>query len=553
MTNKIFRNTIISVLIATVVTIGLFFNVLYHEFLNDLEANLKEEVTLVENGVKAEGIAYFDDVKIAQRVTIIGADGSVLFDNHTDEDTLRNHADREEVIEAKDSGWGSSRRYSESVGEQSIYVAKALENGDILRISTNTDSAWTLLLRMSTHILWIVIITLLATFFIANRLAKKITKPLNEIDLDKLNVVAPYKELAPLYSKLQKQNYTISKQIQELNKRQDELKLVIQNMNEGIIMINKESKILNYNQATLALFDLDRIEDNGSIFEVYRSQDFMKAVEDVLKGESQDIKINHDHRIYNVIMGPVKNDDNSIAGATIIVFDITQKETQEIMRKEFSANVSHELKTPLTTISGFAELIKNGLADPKDIKGMAANIYDEAQRLIKLVQDIIHLSSLDTNQKLQEDEDVNIRELVNSVFEHQKANAAKHHITLSLYGDDVIYHGSYSILEEMINNLVDNAIKYGSENGYVKVVVEKSSKGVIIKVEDNGIGIPPNAQDRIFERFYRVDKSRSKELGGTGLGLSIVKHAAIYHGGTVSVESDKDGSTFTVELPNLTH
>ena len=549
MTNKIFRNIVVCVLLSSVVILGLFFNVLYDEFLNNTEANLKEEVTLLEKGVELEGIAYFDDANIDQRVTIIATDGTVLYDNHTNASALEDHSDREEVIEALNTGWGEARRYSESIGEQSIYVAKLLDNGDILRISTNTSSTTTLLLRMSTHILWIVIIVLLMTFFIADRLAKKIVKPINDIDLEAIDAIAPYKELTPLYTKLLKQEYTIKEQIDELNKRQDEFKLVIQNMSEAIILINKDATILMYNDATLTLFDLNDLDVGDSVYEVYRSQDFMKAIDDVLSGHKQDLKIDHKDRVYNVIMGPVKNDDQSIAGATVIAFDITQKEMQEVMRQEFSANVSHELKTPLTTISGFAEIMKNGLVEDSDVKDVASNIYDEAQRLIKLIEDIIHLSSLDTDKKLEEDEDVDLNELVRDIFEHFKSAAIKRDITLTLSGEEIVYHGNYSILEEMISNLVDNAIKYGNEHGHVEVVLSKTSTEVLIKVIDDGIGIPAGSKERIFERFYRVDKSRSKELGGTGLGLSIVKHAARYHGGHVRVESSTKGSTFIVDLP----
>ena len=494
MTNKIFRNIVVCVLLSSVVILGLFFNVLYDEFLNNTEANLKEEVTLLEKGVELEGIAYFDDANINQRVTIIDADGTVLYDNHTNASALEDHSDREEVIEALNTGWGEARRYSESIGEQSIYVAKLLDNGDILRISTNTSSTTTLLLRMSTHILWIVIIVLLMTFFIADRLAKKIVKPINDIDLEAIDAIAPYKELTPLYTKLLKQEYTIKEQIDELNKRQDEFKLVIQNMSEAIILINKDATILMYNDATLTLFDLNDLDVGDSVYEVYRSQDFMKAIDDVLSGHKQDLKIDHKDRVYNVIMGPVKNDDQSIAGATVIAFDITQKEMQEVMRQEFSANVSHELKTPLTTISGFAEIMKNGLVEDSDVKDVASNIYDEAQRLIKLIEDIIHLSSLDTDKKLEEDEDVDLNELVRDIFEHFKSAAIKRDITLTLSGEEIVYHGNYSILEEMISNLVDNAIKYGNEHGHVEVVLSKTSTEVLIKVIDDGIGIPAGSK-----------------------------------------------------------
>ncbi len=549
MTSKIFKYCMISAIVAIIVTIGLFFNVLYHEFENSTMDNLKEEVALVKVGVDHEGIAYFDDVNVAQRVTIIDQSGEVIYDNVTDEEDLEDHSDREEVIEALDSGWGYATRYSESIGKQSIYVATLLENGDILRISTTADTTTTVLLRMSVHIVWIVLIVMVVTFLIAHRLAKKIVKPINEIDLDGTNLIAPYKELNPLYSKVERQNYTISKQLNELQKRQDEFKLIVRNMNEGIIMINKEANIITINHAMKALFKIDDIDVGDSVYEIYRSQDFMKAVEEVLAGHKQNIHIEKDKRIFDVIMGPAKNDEEEVEGATIIIFDITEKELQEKMRREFSANVSHELKTPLTTISGFAEIMKNGVADINDTKELAGNIYDEAQRLIKLVEDIIHLSSLDAKAKVHEHEEIDLKKLTNEIFDHQNPSADKKKISLEVDGEAKII-GSYSVLEEMINNLVDNAIKYGNEGGYVKVILKEDERNTYISVEDNGIGIPADSKDRIFERFYRVDKSRSKELGGTGLGLSIVKHAVLYHDGEITVDSDiKKGTTFKIILP----
>ncbi len=548
MTQKIFRNIILTVICAAIVIIGLFFNVMYQEFLGDLETNLQQELVLLERGYEEFGVDYFDGVDISQRITVIAADGTVIYDSRVDASTSEDHSDREEVIEAINNTWGYARRYSKTLGDQSIYVAKLLDSGEILRVSTDTASAYVLFLRMSSHILWIFIIVMIVSFFVAKRLSLNIVKPINDIDLNDLGL-APYKELDPLFTKLHKQAYTIDEQVRELSKRQAELELVLQNMNEGIVMINKEAKILTYNRATLALFGLGPLREGATIYEIYRSQDFMRAVDAVLSSHKQDLKISHDGKILEVIMGPITDQDGSVYGATIIIFDITQKEVQEQLRHEFSANVSHELKTPLTTVSGFAELMKNGLVDEKDVTDIAGNIYDEAQRLISLIDDIIHLSSLDDGPVEHEKEDVDLLALTRSIFAHQGPRAQKRDITLEVRGEAIHYQGTYSILEELIGNLVDNAIKYGKDHGHVMVDLKKDEDEVTIVVRDDGIGIPPESLDRIFERFYRVDKSRSKELGGTGLGLSIVKHAASYHGGKVTVESSDKGSTFTVTLP----
>ncbi len=548
MTKKIFRNIILTVICAAVVIIGLFFKVMYQEFLGDLETNLTQEIILLERGYEEFGIDYFDGVDISQRITIIDEDGTVIYDSISDASSTEDHSDREEVIEAKEYTWGYARRYSNTLGKQSIYVAKLLDSGEILRVSTDTASAYTLFLRMSSHIMWILIIVMIVSFFVASRLSINIVKPINDIDLNDL-ALAPYKELDPLITKLQKQAHTIDEQLRELSKRQVELELVLSNMNEGIVMINKEAKVLTYNRATLALFSISSLSEDASIYEVYHSQDFMKAIDNVLSANKQNLKINHEGKILEVIMGPIVDQDGDVSGATIIVFDVTQKELQEQLRHEFSANVSHELKTPLTTISGFGELMKNGLVDQKDVTDIATNIYEEAQRLINLIDDIIHLSSLDDGPVEHKKEDVDLLALVHTVFAHKRLSAQKRDIKLEVRGDDIHYRGTYSILEELISNLVDNAIKYGKEHGHVLVELKRDENEVKIIVKDDGIGIPPESLDRIFERFYRVDKSRSKELGGTGLGLSIVKHAALYHGGKVSVDSSDKGSTFTVILP----
>ena len=548
MFKKIFNNTLITVALVVVVLIALFLNVLNNTYTQRLADSLKEDVAFIEKGFEVEGLDYFNDLDSKERITLIDEDGSVLFDNRRDSESLENHSDREEIKEAIETGEGYSRRYSDSIGVVSIYYAKALENGDIIRVSLEADSITSLLVRMFSYLFWIAVIGLLVAMFLAQRAASKIVKPINELDVDKPITLPPYKELTPLVSKINEQNYTIEKQIDKLNKRKEELKNITANMNEGLLVINAKEKVLSANDAALKLFGVVTNGRKESVYEFDHSRIFMEAIKKALKGEALSFEKSTNGRYLEYMLSPVKV-DNVVQGATIVVMDITEKRQQEEMRREFSSNVSHELKTPLTSISGFAELLRNDLVAPKDVCEIGSNIYDEAQRLIVMIEDILKLSRLDDSRSVGEKEEIDLRQLSEKIIEQYKGRAKEQNISLSIKNTAKI-KTIRQLINEIISNLVSNAIKYNKENGEVVISFLEDNKHVTIQVSDSGQGISFEDQKRIFERFYRADKAHSSEIPGTGLGLSIVKHAVNYLGGEISVTSELNkGSTFKVVLP----
>ena len=548
MVKKIFTNTLITVALVVALLIALFLNVLNNTYTDRLTASLKEDVTFIERGLKDSGLDYLEGLNSKERITIVSSEGEVIFDNRRDSSALEDHSDREEIGEALENGEGYARRYSDSLGVVSIYYAKALSNGNVIRVSLEADTVTSLLVRMVSHLFWIVVIALLIAMFLAQRAAKKIVEPINKLDVNKPIALAPYKELTPLIFKINEQNYTIEKQIEKLEKRKEELKNITANMNEGLLVINAKEQVLSANDAALKLFGIKNPNPKDSVYEYDHSRAFMEAVKKALKGEASSFEENVDHRYLEFMVAPV-NVDDVISGATIVVMDITEKRSQEMMRREFSSNVSHELKTPLTSISGFAELLKNNLVAEKDVSEIGANIYDEAQRLISMIQDIIKISRLDEASSMGEKEEIELNPLVLKVFSQHADKAKEKNIALKVEGE-AKFASIRHLIDEIISNLVSNAIKYNKENGEVDVTLKDLGKEIEIVVKDNGIGIAPEDEARIFERFYRADKAHSGQIPGTGLGLSIVKHAVSYLGGAITLDSKLDkGTTFRVVLP----
>ena len=548
MVKKIFTNTLITVALVVALLIALFLNVLNNTYTDRLTASLKEDVTFIERGLKDSGLDYLEGLNSKERITIVSSEGEVIFDNRRDSSALEDHSDREEIGEALENGEGYARRYSDSLGVVSIYYAKALSNGNVIRVSLEADTVTSLLVRMVSHLFWIVVIALLIAMFLAQRAAKKIVEPINKLDVNKPIALAPYKELTPLVFKINEQNYTIEKQIDKLEKRKEELKNITANMNEGLLVINAKEQVLSANDAALKLFGIKNPNPKDSVYEYDHSRTFMEAVKKALKGEASSFEENVDHRYLEFMVAPVSVDD-VISGATIVVMDITEKRSQEMMRREFSSNVSHELKTPLTSISGFAELLKNNLVAEKDVSEIGANIYDEAQRLISMIQDIIKISRLDEASSMGEKEEIELNPLVLKVFSQYTDKAKEKNIALKVEGE-AKFASIRHLIDEIISNLVSNAIKYNKENGEVNVTLKDLGKEIEIIVKDNGIGIAPEDEARIFERFYRADKAHSGQIPGTGLGLSIVKHAVSYLGGAITLDSKLDkGTTFRVVLP----
>ena len=548
MTTKIFKNILITCLCATVIIISLFLVVLYNNFKSETITKLKNDAVYLTAGYKVQGIDYLESIETSDRITLIDESGEVIYDNHANVEKLDDHSDRIEINEAFEDGEGYSERYSDTIGKVSLYYAKAIDNDTVLRISTQASTISALLLGMTSYLFWIIIIVAIIAVLIANRLAKAIVKPINDIDLNKPNIISPYKELSPLFARINEQNYTINKQIKNLNQRKEEFKTMTENMAEGIIVINQKKDVLTYNESAAKLFGAHDISENNSVFQFDHSLKFMEAIDNVVLGQKSEYKLEKDDKVYSLLINPILVNGKP-SGATILIIDITAKELQDKLRREFSANVSHELKTPLTSISGFAEIMKNGLVDPEDVKDIAGNIYDEAKRLIVLIDDIIRLSRLDNSDVDVKKESVDLKALAIEVIAHLKNAAKQKHIAVSCEGYATVNGVSY-LLEEVIQNLIDNAIKYGKDDGYAKVSLCEKDNEAIIKVEDNGIGIAASDLDRIFERFYRSDKSHSKAIGGTGLGLSIVKHAVEYHNGKIEVESKLiEGSSFVIRLP----
>ena len=548
MTNKIFKHIILSIVASTIVIIGLFMSVLYDYFGDQINNILKNETTYLVHAYESEGISYFESLNSRDRITLIDAEGNVLYDNRSRENN-DNHLNREEVIAALTYGEGFATRRSDTIGQESIYYATLLNDGNILRVSTTRQTISSLLLGMSSHIFWIIVLVVIIAFLLAKRASEKIVKPINSMDINQ-DKIACYHELQPLVNKIQSQNIIINEQIEELRKRAEEFTSITENMQEGLIVINRKAEVLSFNNSSIRIFKTQNIQGKQSVFQFYHATNFIDAVNLALEeNKVQNLRMDLDYKVYQILISPV-NQNGLVEGAVILIRDVTEIERQEKMRREFSANVSHELKTPLTSILGFAEIMKNGMVDKEDVKEIASDIYNEANRLINLINDTIHLSSLEDNNIAVSMSDFKLSELIEDIFHTLDKSAKKMNIELRHKANDISYYGIESVIEEVIYNLCDNAIRYGKENGYVEVYTSEDEQNIIIKVEDNGIGIPYSDQSRVFERFYCVDKSHSKSLGGTGLGLSIVKHGVLLHGGNIKLTSKVNiGSTFTITLP----
>ena len=546
MVNKIFRSNFFTSMLVLLLSFGLTFGVLFNYFEAQIFMELESEVGYISYAVKNDGIDFINNFNEKdKRITLISQDGTVLADTYANVGELGNHANRKEIEDALKNGSGTSSRYSDTLLEKTLYYAKKLDDGTILRVSTIQNSIVTILLGILQPLIFIVILALILSLFLSRRVSKLIIKPINELDLDNPAANETYEELTPLLNKLSTQKKTIDRQVKEANQKQKEFKMITENMSEGFLVIDKDSNVLSYNQAAIRLLEVS--EGKGSsVLAFNRSKGFRSVVLDALSGERAENNITHDENTYNLIANPVYENDN-IIGAVIVIIDITESAKREHLRQEFTSNVSHELKTPLTSISGFAEMMKAGGMPEETVVDFSTSIYDEAQRLINLVSDIIKISELDEGVVPFEKENVDICELAKDILKRLTPVANKRNITLNIIGDTAYVYGTKKILDEMIYNLCDNAIKYNKENGVVDVIINTTDSKVNLTVRDTGIGIPKGEQSRVFERFYRVDKSHSKLVGGTGLGLAIVKHGAAYHDAEISLESTEGkGTSVTV-------
>lgn len=550
MTKRIFRSICLVALTVLFASVALIMGVLYGYFSDVLQAQLKMQTNLAAQGVTNEGVSYFDGLAIKNyRITWIDRDGSVLYDSESDTAEMENHLEREEVMQAVLKGYGESRRYSATLMESSFYSAQKLADGTILRLSITQNSMLLLLLRMVQPLCIIFAVAMILSVFLAKQISQKIVKPLNKIDLDHPLSNEGYDELSPFLRRIDSQQKQLSAQKAELVQKKDELNTIIGSMNEGMILLNPKGKIISINLAAQRLLDAGDDCIGADMLSLSRNLDLQEILGGALRGEQGERIIGLHGESYQVDADPITS-DHVVKGAVLFFFNVTEKERAEQIRREFTANVSHELKTPLHSISGYAELLKNDMVKENDKIPFAGKIYDEAQRMIRLVEDIISLSHLDEGAGDMQRENVDLYEVTRKAVQSLEPQADAASVTLEVSGATAVLNGIAQLLYSMVYNLCDNAIKYNHKDGKVIIKVQNESSQVTLSVQDTGIGIAPEHQERIFERFYRVDKSHSKAVGGTGLGLSIVKHAAKIHHAKIDVKSiSGKGTTIIVTFP----
>ena len=548
MTKRIFK-TIMTCVVVTIIVLGaLITGFSINQNQSAVSRALAAEADLVEVGLNQNGIDYLDALDGSTRITWIDANGDVLYDSRANTNSMDNHLNRDEIQQAIADNDGISRRNSNTLGLDYLYYARELDDGTFLRLSVSVASFSGMVYSLINQFFGAVVLTILVAYLLAKRLAKSLVEPINTIDPDHPSL-SVYKELTPLLNKLEQQNNTIEAQMATLKQNQKEFDSITSNMNEGLIVINANAMVLSVNAAALRLFGLSGFSD-GSVVQFCHEVGFINAINDTLSSGHGTTTLEINQRYISVLGSGVRS-GGKITGATILMVDVTEKKMQEQMRSEFSANVSHELKTPLTSILGYSELMKNGMVDAVDLPYISTEIYDQASRLLQLVEDIIHLSRLDDGYRGQDYETIDFADLTKGVVTHYADKANKHNVSVVCSGDPIEIEVVPSIVDEIISNLVDNAIKYNHENGHVWISWHHDDHDLTIQIKDDGMGIALSDQSRIFERFYRADKSHSSTIEGTGLGLSIVKHGVQFHHGSIQVESPgiNGGTIFTVVLP----
>lgn len=541
MTKRIFLSTITVVVSVLLLSLALITGVLYEHFQKIQMDQLEVTEEFVEQGITLDGMDYLKNLNENDcRITWIAADGTVLYDNQFDASQMENHRNREEVKQAMEGSAGTSFRQSTTVSERTMYYAKRMQDHTVLRLSVSQSSVLFLLGGMLSPICFILLAACILSGVLSYRVSKKIVHPLSELDLKHPEQVETYDELSPFLQRIAAQNREIEHRVRELKKQQQEFSMITENMSEGLFVIDRNYQILSYNKSAVQIFSIENEPIGQNLLAVNRSQVFREAVDSALQGRHTQKNLTLNGRVYQIIANSVCSPDSEqeLVGAVLLVLDITEKEEQERYRREFTANVSHELKTPLTSISGIAEIIRNGIVRPEDIPHFAGKIYDESQRLITLIGDIIKLSQLDEDQVPLERESVDLLEISRDVVQQLSSVAKKNGVSLVAGGTHGSVYGVRQVLSEMVYNLCENAVKYNQKGGRVSVDVKQSDAAITLTVKDTGIGIPKAEQSRVFERFYRVDKSHSKAVGGTGLGLSIVKHGAALHHAVIELNSE---------------
>lgn len=538
-----------TVLVVLVATISILLAASYSYYSDKANSELKKDGQYLVSSYNKYGSEIFEVIQNdGTRVTHISESGEVLYDSEVKSD-IGNHVDREEIGEAFSDGEGFAERYSETISESTVYYAVRATDGTVIRVSSTSYSIWSMLGDILGPALVVIFLAMVLGFFISSHISKSIVRPINDIDPEHPEKNGVYEELKPIISKLSSQNYKVSRQMELLRQREREFNSITFNMNEGMIVINSRAAILSCNKSAKDIFGVGQSEPK-SVLALDNSNEFREAISAALSGKNGYFTTSRGERFYSVLATPVLH-ERSVEGAVIVILDVTEKEEREALRREFTSNVSHELKTPLTSISGFAEIIRTGMAEGDEARHFADNIHKEASRLISLVGDIIKLSRLDGGEIPYDDEKIDLYKVSRDVAARLEPVAEKNEIAILVDGVHLEIEGNLTALEEMIYNLCDNAIKYNRRGGGVRIRVFEESGEACLSVEDNGIGIPKDKQDRVFERFYRVDKSHSKEIGGTGLGLSIVKHAAMYHKASIKLESvEGEGTKVTIRFPH---
>lgn len=554
MKTRIFKSMCLLAIFAIVLTsliLGAFFS---GELYEAMKQQLRSEAVCLAEAIDSGGVEYLQRVSAANpytRITLISTNGTVLFDNNLqNEQTAENHNERPEVAAARKFGSGEAVRASATVGQQTFYYALRLEDGQVLRVSHTMHSLWRNILNTLPYVASFAVLVLLLAMLLVRRQVRRIVVPINTLDLEHPEQNEVYEELTPLLRRIARQNTQISSQMRELAERQQEFATLTENMNEGLVIVNAHGYILSINKRALQIFHLKEDDYRQKhILVVNRNVELQQMTERGLQGQEEEMLLELDGRCYQIMSNPIVLSDK-VQGLVLLLLDVTEKQQQEQMRREFTANVSHELRTPLTAISGYAEIMAQGLVQPDDMKPFADKIYREANRLISLIADIIQLSRLDEGAAQFQQEPVALQELVTDVAQRLQPLAQQKQIALRSTVQPVTVIGIRQVLQELIYNLCENAIKYNKPQGTVQITLAAEANQAVLTVADTGIGIAAEDQSRVFERFYRVDKSHSRTIGGTGLGLSIVKHGVQLHGGEIHLESQVgQGTTITVRLP----
>ena len=552
MTKKIFKSIMFVCALVLAMGLAAVMGILYRNFDGQMRKELSKEAAYLEYGVEQQGVDYLKNIKDkSARITYIDQDGTVLFDNEADVSEMKNHSDRTEFQKAEKYGAGESSRYSDTLSEKTIYYALRLKDGTVLRVSGTQDSVLALVENLIFPLCGLLCLMLILSGIMASAISKRIVKPINELDLESPKENQIYEELSPLLSKIHRQNREIQNQLELAKQQQEEFSLITENMQEGLIVIDKYTMILSANSSAWNLFHMDRVRQGESVYCLDREEEFRHAIEQVLSGEHTELVLKLNGSDIQLIANPVIRDKKT-EGAVVLLVNVTEKLERESLRREFSANVSHELKTPLTSISGFAEIMQGGLVKNEDIPKFAGRIYKESQRLLQLVEDVIQISQLDEEKTSYVWEPVDVYQVCKNAFESLKEKAKRLNVHLYICGERMKMEAVRTLLEEAIYNVCDNAIKYNRNDGSVSVFLTQTAQEIQIVVKDTGVGIPKEDQDRVFERFYRVDKSHSKEIGGTGLGLSIVKHAVGALKGSVILRSEEgNGTEICMKFPKV--